>query len=336
MHHFGQKALLFIKPSLPISPLILKAQEKRYNILVISALDSQCSLPEEIINTFSAFFQVDTNDDRAVLELVKKISQKFHIDGVIPGNTYAVPLTYKVAIYLKKPKISPEVMHRLKTHMIPIPYSRKVEPRKIVEDALKTLKIDYSVQVFIQNNVLSIVNITEKIMLFEQDFLEIGAIVCSENEPSLVKTIESYLKKVIMALHLNNGPFHMDVRLAEQGPLLVDISIGFVESVISNLIREASGIDLYDNILRLFSGQPLLLQRTKRLTAGLIFCYSSRELETLRDNSYVKELIAYDKGVDVRLPMKAKVGHALLVHEDDQVLRHQMVEASVLARSFNA
>ncbi|MBY0292509.1 MAG: hypothetical protein K2W92_04390, partial [Alphaproteobacteria bacterium] len=112
MHHFGQKALLFIELSLSSFPLILKAQEKRYTILVISSHDSECFLSEKIINAFSLFFQVDTNDDRAVLELVEKISQKFHIHGVIPGDTYYASLTYKVASYLKKPKISPEVMRR--------------------------------------------------------------------------------------------------------------------------------------------------------------------------------------------------------------------------------
>ncbi|MBY0292837.1 MAG: hypothetical protein K2W92_06075, partial [Alphaproteobacteria bacterium] len=214
--------------------------------------------------------------------------------------------------------------------------SRKVETREAFEDVLKKLEIDYSVQVFIQNNVLSIASIIEKIMLFEQNFLEIGAIVCSEDDPSLVKTIESYLKKAVTALHLNDGPFHMDVRLSEQGPLLMDISMSFVESAVSNLICQASGIDLYDNILRLFSGQPLLLQRTKYLAAGLIFFYNSRELEILRDNSHVKEIIVYDKGVDVIPSMKSKLGHAVLVHKDDQILRYQMAEASLLARSFNA
>jgi hypothetical protein len=103
-----KKTLLFIEPCLSSHLLVLKAKEKRYDAFVIAAHSDQRTLPEEVINSSSLFFQVDTNNDVAVLDLVKKIAQKFYIDAVILGAENYVSLATKVAIYLNKPGLTPE------------------------------------------------------------------------------------------------------------------------------------------------------------------------------------------------------------------------------------
>jgi hypothetical protein len=108
MRFFDKKTLLFIEPCLSSQLLVIKAKEKRYDALVISSHSGQQILPEEVINASSSFFQVDTDDEDAVLDLVKKISQKFHIDGVVLGAENYVPLATKVATYLNKPGLTPE------------------------------------------------------------------------------------------------------------------------------------------------------------------------------------------------------------------------------------
>ncbi len=108
MRFLDKKTLLFIEPCLSSYHLVLKAKEKRYDTFVISAHSDQHTLPEEVINASSLFFQVDTNNESAVFDLVKKIAQKFHIDGVILGAENYVPLATKVATYLNKPALAPE------------------------------------------------------------------------------------------------------------------------------------------------------------------------------------------------------------------------------------
>jgi len=108
MRILDKKTLLFIEPCLSSHLLVLKAKEKRYDAFVIAAHLGQCTLPEEVINASSLFFQVDTNNDVAVLDVVKKIAQKFHIDAVILGTENYVPLATKVATYLNKPGLTPE------------------------------------------------------------------------------------------------------------------------------------------------------------------------------------------------------------------------------------
>ncbi|OJW47196.1 MAG: hypothetical protein BGO67_03725 [Alphaproteobacteria bacterium 41-28] len=108
MRFLDKKALLFIEPCLSSQLLVLKAKEKRYDAFVISAHSDQRTLPEEVINASSLFFQVSTNDESAVLDLVKKIAEKFYIDAVILGAEDYVSLATKVATYLNKPAFAPE------------------------------------------------------------------------------------------------------------------------------------------------------------------------------------------------------------------------------------
>lgn len=394
MKFFGNKTLLFIEPCLSSHLLVLRAKEKRFNTLVISANSDQRALPEEVVNASSSFFQVDTNDDLAVLDLVGKIAQKFHIDGVIPGVEYYVPLTAKVAMDLKKPGLTPEValgVHRkdvmrdtLKAHNIPIPQYRKVQTEKELEIALKTIGYpcilkpvdcagsvnvmgiktfeeafhafqeitahegvdpawgnrvlqrcalveeyiqgkEYSIEGFSKDNMVSIVSITENLSSPETDSIVVGRIVPAEIEPNLFAIIEPYVKKVISSLKFNYAPFHAVVRLSERGPLLMGFSMRLADNNILKLIGYATGIDYYENTLKLFSGQPLSLQRTQRLNAGMTFFYHPEAIEILRDNPYVREIKVYEGHIP---GSKHEVGHAIFLHEDYNVLKQQMLGLS--------
>lgn len=394
MRNKTKKTLLFIEPNLSSSGLILKAQEKRYDSLIISANFNQRSLLNEIINSSLTIFQVNINDEIAVLDLVEKISQKFYIDGVIPGSEQYTSLASKVAGYLKKPSLTEEAISKiqrtdllydcLKAHHIPLPSYENVTTREKLktaiqyigfpcvlksmhnmssafvkvahtfEEALQAFEtilhqeensrisdnsvfqpsiliqeyIDgkvYSVEGFLKNNLVSVVSVTEKILPSAFDLTPIGYIVRSENEKILFY-IESYLKHVLSALKLNYGPFHADIKLSEKGPLLTEIFIGLPKNQVSKIISYATGIDYYDNVLKLFSNQPLSLQKTKRLNAGFAFLYTSNALEVFRESPYVTELKTYDKREEPLPFIKQKFGHAFLLHKDYEILKQQFIE----------
>ncbi len=405
MRFFSKKILLFIEPCLSSHLLVLKAKEKRYDTFVISAHSNQRTLPAEIINASSSFFQVDTNNDEAVLDLVKKISQKFHIDGVIPGSESCAVLAAKVAKYLKTPGLTQEAALRvcrkdlirdeLKAHNVPIPLYGRVKTKEELEKTLKIIGFpcilkaidgagsvggkkvqtleeafhffeavtapeegssswddrflqrcvlveeyiqgkEYSVEVFSRNNIVSLVSFTEKVLSLEFDSIKERHIIRSEIEPTLLGRIEPYLNKVILALKLNHGLFHAKVRLSTRGPLLMKIEMGPPEAHIPKLIGYATGIDYYDNILRLLSGQPFSLQRTRYLNAGITFLYHSNVnkfcthgyFKTLRDNSCVMETKAYYRQEDgiSDFSVGKKVGHVILLHKDYEILKQKMAE----------
>lgn len=105
-----RKILLFIEPCPSSYSLLLKAREKRHTSFVIVSEASVRNLPSEIHKTCSSFFQINTKDSQAVLDLIIKIRKKFIIEGVIPGNNSFAPLAGDIAISLKKPGMSSKAL----------------------------------------------------------------------------------------------------------------------------------------------------------------------------------------------------------------------------------
>jgi hypothetical protein len=144
MKLIGKKTFLFIEPSLSSLPLMLKAKEKGYAILVISTHSYHQDLPEP-----SSFFQLDTHNEAAVLDLIHKMAYKFHIAGVIPGSEDYIPLTSKVAAYLNKfglaPKAALKIKRRdlmrdsLRVNAVPIPPYWRVETKDDLKVALQKI-----------------------------------------------------------------------------------------------------------------------------------------------------------------------------------------------------
>ena len=396
MNYHGKKTLLFIEPCLSSYPLVLKAKEKGYTTLVLSAPSEHGLLPEEVLNASSSFFQLNITNDVAVFDLVRKIAQKFYIDGVIPGAEYYVPLAAKVALYLDRPGLIPEsalgiqrkdLMHnRLKTHGLPVPKYVRVEKKEELKVALKEIKFPcvikplncngaikakkvntneeafiafegttsnedrnscccnyplqkgalieeyiqgkaYSVQGFLKENAVHIVSIMEKLFSLEPHLVEKGHIIHSEIDSEFFTMLEAFLRKVISALKLNYGPFEAKVRISEKGPILMKITMHLESCFTPKFIEYATGIDYYDNTLKLLSGQPLFLHKTQDLNTGVIFFDDLSKLESVQNSPHLKELKIYDKEAKLG-PQdssgRRKLGHAIFAHKDYEILKQQM------------
>lgn len=96
-----KKTLLFVEPCLSSHLLLLKANQKGYNTIVLTAKSDSRKIPDYVLNQSSAVFIVDTNQDERVLNLVDKIAQEFEVHAVLPGSEYYVPLTAKISQKLK-------------------------------------------------------------------------------------------------------------------------------------------------------------------------------------------------------------------------------------------
>lgn len=199
MRHPIKKTLLFIEPTSSSSLLVLKAQEKRYDSLVITANFNKNALSEKVINASFALFQVNIKDEVAVLDLVEKISQKFRIDGVIPGAIQYVPLTSKVASQLQKPGLAKEVAfkvqrkdlirHCLKAHRLPHPRYQIISNSTALKTALQhlgspcVLKSLYNVDF----------SLTKKVYTFEEALYAFETILAEEKNEGKV-LIEEYIE----------------------------------------------------------------------------------------------------------------------------------------------
>jgi hypothetical protein len=102
-----------------------------------------------------------------------------------------------------------------------------------------------------------------------------------------------------------------------------------------SLTGYATGIDYYDNIFKLFSGQPLSLYRVKNLNAGIVFFYKkfvkknnlNEYFKILLQNPLIIEAKGYgkeDKDLQGISGEAQKIGHAILIHEDCNILKSHM------------
>jgi biotin carboxylase len=103
---------------------------------------------------------------------------------------------------------------------------------------------EYSIEGFVVHGKPQIVSITEKLLGPEPYFVELGHIVGAELPPETVKTIQNYVEKVVVALGVTLGPFHCEIRLGCDGPVVIELGARLPGDHICELIALARGISL--------------------------------------------------------------------------------------------
>ena len=110
---FGEKNtkrnIVFVEPCLSSHLLIVEALKAGYNPIVISANSDKRIVPEEVLKKVAFHFKIDTNNDEQVINFLSQLKQYIHIDAVVPGAEFYVPLTAKIAQELNLPGLEPEV-----------------------------------------------------------------------------------------------------------------------------------------------------------------------------------------------------------------------------------
>lgn len=322
------KVLLFIEPYLSSQPYVRQAQIKGYKTFIISANDTYLNLPNNDFMNSSAFFQVDTHNEEAVLNLVTQLAQRFNIEGVISGYDYYGPLTAKIASYLKKPGLRIEIAFNIRikntshnTHFLQ-------EEKKSKE---------YSLEGMIKNQIVYIFIFTKNLFLTESNPIDLGYIVQSKINQSCYKIIKSYLQDVISTSKLDYGFFQATVRMSDMGPSLSNFTMRLAKDFMPKLINYATGIDYYDKVFELFSNQPVFFHRTKTLNAGIIFFYKksmkkkmlTQYMRELSQNPVVLEVKEYSMTEEETQQLSdetKKMGHAILIHQDYKILEQHMQE----------
>ena len=99
----NQKTILFVQPYGSVLSLLQQGVSNNYNLIILTAQVDLRVVPVFIIEMVDLAIQVDTADNVAVLELVNILSKEMHIDAVIPGFEYFVPLVAQINDYLQLP-----------------------------------------------------------------------------------------------------------------------------------------------------------------------------------------------------------------------------------------
>ncbi|TAK71993.1 MAG: ATP-grasp domain-containing protein [Gammaproteobacteria bacterium] len=118
---------------------------------------------------------------------------------------------------------------------------------------------EFSIEGYVDQHGANIIAITKKFLSQEPFFVEMGHIVQANINEIMRAEIESYVKKVIEALRISLGVFHCEIRVDQQGPILMEIAGRLAGDRICNLILLSSGINLYQIMLQSYLGQSIYL-----------------------------------------------------------------------------
>ncbi|WDE11836.1 ATP-grasp domain-containing protein [Thalassomonas haliotis] len=114
---------------------------------------------------------------------------------------------------------------------------------------------EYSVDGYVNNTGTHILAVTEKLLAREPYFVEMGHLVPANIPTSVQADIEHYIKQTVACLGLDLGAFHAEIRLADKGPVLIEIGARLPGDKIVDLIQLARGIDLAEITVQLYLGQ---------------------------------------------------------------------------------
>ncbi|MFD3806660.1 ATP-grasp domain-containing protein [Streptomyces sp. NPDC058619] len=103
---------------------------------------------------------------------------------------------------------------------------------------------EYSVEGYVSGDRVTIVSLTRKLLGAEPYFVELGHVVQADLGPDARSRIGDYTTAVVTGLGIGLGPFHAEVRLTEEGPVLVEIGARLAGDRIAELITLATGVSL--------------------------------------------------------------------------------------------
>ena len=114
---------------------------------------------------------------------------------------------------------------------------------------------EYSVETFD----LEVIGITQKHLGPLPDFVEIGHDYPAPLSPTTKKQIENIAQQSLIALGLGWGPAHIELRMSESGPQIIEVNPRLAGGYIPELVRLSCGIGLIsETIARVVGEQPQL------------------------------------------------------------------------------
>jgi Biotin carboxylase len=218
--------------------------------------------------------------------------------------------------------------------------NRKIEQIVLVEEYIKGK--EYSIEGYIRDGKVLIVSITEKFLSPEPDFVEVGHIIKSDTEKSLLKGINIYLDKVSKGLAIDTGPFHAELRISDKGPVLMEIAMRLAGDYIPKLIGYAYGINYYDNTFKLLTGEDLDLKKKNHMNVGITFFYRP-EIKKITTNKFFEKIKSDQDVIDTKpyyqegqiipdMPMeKHKLGYAIIGMKNYSKLLDKMQKIEEMA-----
>ncbi|WNJ97402.1 lyase family protein [Vibrio ruber] len=135
---------------------------------------------------------------------------------------------------------------------------------------------EFSVETFSHNGTTHVIGITQKHLASPPYFIESGHEFPAEIDPQLSAKIEALVINALNAIDYHFGPAHTEIRVRHNTPYLIEINPRLAGGMIPELIKQATGLDLVLQTLRLYTGKPTQLQSQHHLHACIRFIIANQ------------------------------------------------------------
>jgi biotin carboxylase len=165
------------------------------------------------------------------------------------------------------------------------------------------------------------------------DFVEIGHDYPADIAPPDLETIEENVRAALNALGLTWGPSHVELRLAESGPTIIEVNPRLAGGFIPELVRLASGIDLIEATVKLATGSRPNLEPVIDSHACIRFSLPDRAgilagadgLDESREVPGIVETRLYSRSgsqIEISGDFRDRIGHVTACNSSLSFARH--------------
>jgi S-sulfo-L-cysteine synthase (3-phospho-L-serine-dependent) len=130
---------------------------------------------------------------------------------------------------------------------------------------------EYSVETFCVDGTNAYVGITAKHLGELPGFVESGHDFPAVLPAPVAQELAGSARRALDAVGYSWGAAHLEIRLTERGPLVIEINARLAGGMIPELIRLATGVDLLEQQLRAAIGLPVSLEPTRSRHAAIRF-----------------------------------------------------------------
>ncbi|MEW2612900.1 ATP-grasp domain-containing protein [Streptomyces sp. NPDC047880] len=221
--------------------------------------------------------------------------------------------------------------HRLVTD--PEPDMGKLhEHRVLVEEYVQGPEFSADGYV-LENGEVTVVALSRTLLGPEPDFVELGHLTPALVDDATVKNVEAYVGDVVRAVGITSGPFHCELRLAADGPVLIEIGARLPGDRIVELLRLVTGVSLPRVAVAIALGVGLeaagAFARPQAESAGIRFFSAAgrssyreltgwAELEALPDVTETAVYFAPGETIPGVEDCRSRLGHALFTADSPQ------------------
>lgn len=145
----------------------------------------------------------------------------------------------------------------------------------------------------------SVLGITRKHVSQEPFFVELGHDFPAGLSLEVAESIIEVAQHGLRALGLGWGPAHVEVRLTENGPIIVEINPRLAGGFIPEIVRRAFGVDPIRETIKLVVGQPAQILPVHNECSSIRFLTPSR-VGVVSAITGLKEAASLDGVVDVQ------------------------------------